>query len=162
MKEPVLHESINGTPTTFRVLILPTIGNSIAIRIVKVGELYELTSKRLSGDGGYNPGKLIENRTVALSADQAYMLDDILLKLEFMQMPTSEVSSPAVLDGTRWILEGIIAGEYHLVDRVDIDYEVMRRGHEPLLNLCKFLIDRSGIAQHPFNRRTYSLPLEPR
>jgi len=67
MNETSLFESAKAPGiSVYRLTILPTWGNPIAIRFEKKNELYRLTAKRLSGEGGYDPGKLVETKEVTL------------------------------------------------------------------------------------------------
>ncbi len=37
--------------------------------------------------------------------------------MRFWQLPTEETAGVIGMDGARWIVEGVKAGRYHLVDR---------------------------------------------
>jgi len=43
----------------YRIMILPTWGKSHRSQGPKAGELYSLSARRLDGQGGYDPGKLV-------------------------------------------------------------------------------------------------------
>ncbi len=63
MKEPKLPQMAKDKSViAYRLTILPTWGNPIAIRIQKEGDVYLISSRHLNGEGGYDPGKLVEQK----------------------------------------------------------------------------------------------------
>lgn len=78
-----------------------------------------LTTKISSGQGGYEPGRLIRNSIRKLSKEQTERFLARIEELQFWSLPTKEAEEPNVinLDGAEWVLEGTKDGDYHLVDR---------------------------------------------
>ena len=120
MSEPSLWElSKDKTAHIYRFLWLRTFDHPISVRV----EICEdgsstVVTKVLSGQGGYEPGhlKLVERRKLARK-DIEHLLSR-LGELEFWQLSSIEVDPNFIhLDGARWILEGVRAGKYHVVDR---------------------------------------------
>jgi hypothetical protein len=101
MKEPRLADF---TKDVYRVMILPTWGNSIAVRVRKRAEIYSLSARRLDGPAGYDPGKLVEKTDVELNADDSKTLDALIRKLDFFNLTTDE--GAAGPDGDESIIEG--------------------------------------------------------
>ena len=72
MKEPRLHALVKDVNAdAYRMMILPTWGNSIVVRVQRHGDLYSLSARRLDGQAGYDPGKLVEAKDIELSADDS-------------------------------------------------------------------------------------------
>ena len=72
MKEPRLPALVKDVNAdVYRMMILPTWGNSIVVRVQRHGDLYSLSARRLDGQAGYDPGKLVEARDIELSADDS-------------------------------------------------------------------------------------------
>ena len=81
MKEPRLPEFAKDVNAdVYRITILPTWGNSIAVRVQKHGELFSLSARRLDGQAGYDPGKLTESKDIVLSAEDCNRLLVAVLK----------------------------------------------------------------------------------
>src|SRR6266480_3674065 len=91
MKEPRLPEfAKDANAEVYRITVLPTWGNSIAVRVQKHGELYSLSARRLDGQAGYNPGKLVESKDIALGADDSKTLAALIQNLDFFQISTED------------------------------------------------------------------------
>ncbi len=87
----------------YRIMILPTWGNPIVVRVRRRGERYSLSSRRLDGQGGYDPGKLVEAKDIELSADDSKSLAVLIQNLNFFQLPTDD--DVMGNDGDQWIIE---------------------------------------------------------
>lgn len=101
LEEPSLGESSKTQKTeSYRFLWLRTFHHPVAIRIdVNADGTSRLTKKISSGAGGYAPGKLIENDTMALTKEQA---DWFLREIEgnkFWQLPSIQ-ETPGGCDGS--------------------------------------------------------------
>lgn len=151
MKEPSLLESKQNTKAViYRFMILPTWGNPISIRVWKDGKIYNLSARRLDGQGGYDPGILIEQKDVKLSEKDSKALDTLIANLNFFQMQTNEEVIGS--DGDKSILEGVLNGKYHIVQRwCAFSHETKKRGLERFVALFKFLIDKSTLSETPKN-----------
>lgn len=135
----------------YRLMILPTWGNTIVVRIHRHGKLYSLSSRRLDGQAGYDPGKVVEIKDIDLSADDSRALEALIQNLNFFQLPAND--DVLGFDGDQWILEGISQGKYHLVERWCADsYNPKKRGLTGFLALCKFLVDKSSLSERPKNK----------
>lgn len=155
MGEPSLYPPRDGV-TAFRLLILPTWGHPISVRAEMVGEAYKLVSRRLDGQGGYDPGKVVETREVALTKADTASLKKLLDSLKMFERPTEDGHSG--LDGDQWIFEGVAGGRYHILNIWCAGDEVKQRGLEPFMGVCRFLIGHSKLIERPKNRDHELLP----
>jgi hypothetical protein len=103
----------------YRFLWLRTFDHPIAVRLSIVADRTGiLASKETGGHGGYEPGKLIRDRTVKLSKEQVDWFCDRLEDLGFWKLPAWPKPDGTVgCDGAQWIVEGAKGGRYHVVDR---------------------------------------------
>jgi hypothetical protein len=152
MNEPNLFEARNGAKTEiYRFMILPTWGNSIAVRVEKKGERYHLSARRLSGQAGYEVGTLAESKDLELNPDDSKSLASLLEKLNFFQMTTQD--KVRGFDGDEWILEGLNQGKYHVVTRwCASKYDPDKRGLKAFLEIFTFVIDKSMLSVRPTNK----------
>jgi hypothetical protein len=107
----------NPAANTYRFLWLRSFHHPVAVRLeVKPDGTGLLTTKIANGAGGYSPGTLIQNPTVAVTKAET---DAFLAKIEksgFWTAP-NPVNDQRGTDGSQWIVEGVRNGEYHVVDR---------------------------------------------
>jgi hypothetical protein len=152
MKEPRLPDfAKDDNVDLYRIMILPTWGNPIAVRVQRHGELYSLSARRLDGQGGYDPGKLVEAKDIELGADDSRSLGVVIQNLDFFQMPTDD--DVRGLDGDEWIIEGVSQGKYHVGVRWCADsYDPKKRKLTTFLALCRFLLDKSALSERPKNK----------
>ena len=158
MKEPRLPEvAKDKKAVVYRFTILPTWGNPIAVRAEKQDGIYSLFARRLDGDGGYDPGKLVEQKDLKLSEPDSKSLDSLVTALKFFHMPSEDEVEGC--DGDEWILEGVADGKYHFVQRWCAGkYDPKERKLQPFLALCKFLIDKSTLSERPKNKGHELIP----
>jgi hypothetical protein len=152
MNEPRLPDFVkDANAEIYRLLILPTWGNSIVVRIQRHGEPYSLSARRLDGQAGYVPGKLAESKDIELNSDDSKALGILIQNLSFFQLPQDDKVDGS--DGDEWIIEGVAHGKYHLAQRwCATDYNSDKRGLKTFVALCKFLIDKSTLSQRPQNK----------
>lgn len=118
MEEPSLYEESSiASLESYRFLWLRTFHHPIAIRVdIHTDGSAQITIKMNTGAGGFNPGKVKLNQVRTLSQDEVKRFLELLEKDSFWSLQ-SEDRSKQGLDGSQWIVEGIKAGKYHLVDR---------------------------------------------
>lgn len=152
LHEPQLSELANDVNAEiYRVLIFPTWGNSISVRVQRQGDLYSLSARRLDGQAGYDAGKLVESKDIDLNAEGSKALEVLIKNLNFFQFPVEDKVQG--FDGDEWMIEGVSQGKYHIAERwCANDYNPTKRGLRPFLALCKFLIDKSTLSQRPSNK----------
>jgi hypothetical protein len=78
-----------------------------------------LTIKVANGAGGYDPGALIENTVRPVTAREVASFLSRVRNVGYRNLPTVEKTDPNLIgcDGSRWIIEGVNDGRYHIVDR---------------------------------------------
>jgi hypothetical protein len=146
---PGLAKDVNAE--VYRIMILPTWGKPIAVRVQRHGELYSLSARRLDGQGGYDPGKLVESKNSELSAEDSKTLEQLIQKVSFFQLPSDDDVFGHDVD--EWIIEGVSQGKYHVVVRWCADsYDPEKRKLTAFLALCKFLLDKAALSEKPKNK----------
>jgi len=152
MKEPPLPEfTKDANAEVYRMMILPTWGNAILVRVQKHGAIYSLSARRLEGQAGFGVGKLVEAKDFELSAEDSKALEQLIRNLSFFQLATDD----DVLgdDGDEWIFEGVSEGTYHVAKRwCASSYNPNKRGLMAFLNLCRFLVNKSTLSERPKNK----------
>ena len=121
-REPI--DLANSQTEVYRVGISPTFENPVLFRIAKDYNGVVLISKRISGQGGYDPGRLKQQKTRKLSNEEWNQFLKLLEAASFWNLPTDLVNSPdqkgqmtICLDGTDWLIEGHRNNKYHGVVR---------------------------------------------
>jgi hypothetical protein len=151
MNEPRLSELVKGVNTNvYRIMILPTWGNSIVVRSQRHGDLYSLSARRLDGQAGYDPGKLVEAKDIELSADDSKELAVLIQNLDFFRLPTDD--DVKGFDGDEWIIEGVSQGKYHIAQRWCAKDNPEKRKLTAFLAFYKFLLDKSTLSERPKNK----------
>ena len=152
MNEPRLPELVKDTNAeVYRLMILPTWGNAIVVRVQRHGEFYRLSGRRLDGQAGYEVGKLVESKDIELNSDDSKALGILIQNLNFFKLPHDD--NVVGNDGDEWIIEGVFRGKYHLIQRWSASEDNPdKRGLKPFLALCKFLIDKSTLSERPTNK----------
>jgi hypothetical protein len=115
LQEPILYNQSNGE-RVFRFTWLRSFHNPIAIRIEKNDEKVMLYWKLTDGEGGYEPGKLLIDKSKELSIVEWNKFNTQLEKLNYWNLKTKDEEALGV-DGAQWILEGIKKDTYQVVDR---------------------------------------------
>ncbi len=152
MNEPRLPDYAKDVNAdVYRIMILPTWGNPIVVRVQRHGELFSLLARRLDGQAGYDPGKLVEAKDIELGADDSKALEVLIRNLNFFHLPTND--NLIGMDGDESIIEGVSQGKYHVVERwCAASYDPQKRGLTAFLALCKFLLDKSTLSERPENK----------
>jgi len=110
LEEPSLY-SLSKSPSaeSYRFLWLRTFHHPIAIRLDPNSDgTSTLLVKVASGAAGFRPGVLSEQRSQVVSKRVS--------ELHFWDSP-NPVNDQRGTDGSQWIIEGVKAGRYHVVDR---------------------------------------------
>jgi hypothetical protein len=146
---PELTEDVNAE--AYCMMILPTWGNAILVRVQRHGRIYSLSSRRLDGQAGFEIGKLVEAKDFELSADDSRALEQLIQNLNFFQLATDDGVLGA--DGDEWLFQGVSQGKYHFAKRwCASSYNPDKRGLTAFLNLCRFLVDKSALSERPKNK----------
>jgi hypothetical protein len=103
---------------TYRLLMLPTWGAPVGVRVTLLSTTADVVVKRLSGNGGYDPGTLLAAKTSSLSVDDAARFRNTVADSAFWSIPTNDLDNLLrVRDGTEWVMEGRSGNRYHVVFR---------------------------------------------
>lgn len=133
MKEPSLFalEGKKNAPVQYRFLYLPTFSKPIVFRTIISKREPSIRIVRLNGMGGYDPGKIELEAEIEISKLEYMALKEALDRA--LEEPVSELQKAALagLDGSQWILESLVNGEYKMQDlwspdyylEIDVDHE---------------------------------------
>lgn len=134
----------------YRLMIFPTWGNAVSIRVQKHNGIYALSARRLDGQAGFQVGSLVEQKDFDLTQTDSKVLDDLIEKVNLLGMPSGD--GVMGRDGDEWVMEGVSHGKYHFVERwCATDYNP-KRGLANFDALCKFLVDKSELSVRPANK----------
>ncbi len=115
--EPSLYEArIDNKITMYRFTWLRTFHHPVVVRIVLESNSGTIISKVCDGAGGYDPGKLIVDKQIPLSCKDKTKLLKAMEANRFWDIPSYDLNKNGC-DGAQWIVEGVMAGKYHIVDR---------------------------------------------
>lgn len=109
----------------YRMTFIPTFFNPVKIRVERRGEEYVLVAKRLSGQGGFEVGRLKDEKRRRLTPEEWNGLLALINKFGFWNVPFPEKKQEPnekgeltiCLDGSEWTLEGVKNGKFHAVNR---------------------------------------------
>jgi hypothetical protein len=136
MSEPVL--AAPTTTRTYRFTWLRSFHHPIAIRIVSGPGQPKVIAVELDGAGGYDPGKVLRRKEVALSPDEFKQLEEFVHSQDFWSLPSHEKSFG--LDGAEWIIEGA-ADNYHVVVRWSPESGPVRRLGEHFISVAGWKVE---------------------
>ena len=111
-----LGESIlpEGRGETYRFLWLRSFHRPIVVRVVCLEKACEIVARRSDGEGGYEPGTVVERKARKLSDGDVARVRDLLARAQFWRPQPKD--SRIGLDGAQWVLEGRRGRDYHLWD----------------------------------------------
>jgi hypothetical protein len=135
-QEPLL-TGYSGDAEIYRFTWLRTFDHPVFIRIQNENGNIEVTVKKLSGAGGYDPGKIMLDSAFHASIGQWQEFKSILEESKFWGKRYAE--GEIGFDGSQWILEGSLSGRYNFLD------EWTPRGKSTVRELCEYLSNLSEI-----------------
>lgn len=109
-----------GVTQSYRLVWLRTFHHPVVVRIDVLsdgtGRVYV---KETSGQGGYEPGKLIKNDARKLTVKETQWFLDRMRESGFWELPLSEkqAENEIVLDAATWVVEGMTGEQYHVLER---------------------------------------------
>lgn len=136
MNEPSLITRRKEGVEIYRFLWLRTFHHPIAIRVERTVETINISAVELDGQGGYEPGRILDRSTKTI--DNAQWCDFLsrLSRSNYWNMgPETELGGH---DGAQWILEAVRDGRYHFVDRWTPEGGDFR-------DACIFLLELGGF-----------------
>lgn len=107
----IMNDNIN----VIRFTCLRTFHRPFSIKIIWIDNNAILSFSMSDGAGGYDAGKLIIHFEKAINNNQINKLIKIINKNDFFNQPS--IINNAGLDGSRWIIEINIDGNYKVIDR---------------------------------------------
>jgi hypothetical protein len=116
-REIPLDKPTAGVNESYRLIWFPTFDAPTAIRIWRSGENFFIVTKRLSGKGGYELGKLKSEHTRSLTAEEWNNFVNLINNRCFWNAPSVLKEIPAT-DGGFWAFEGSRNKQYHFVERI--------------------------------------------
>lgn len=140
MDQPSLYaKQGDKSEDVYRFTLLPTWGDPRCAVVTKRGSNTDIQFVRLDGDGGYDPGKLVEKVKRELKPDEIQKFFALFEALNFAKQSTED---PVLgLDGSQWILERLKDGEYHIVVRWTANaYDPKKRGTTSFVELCEWML----------------------
>lgn len=138
MEEQPLHTGATTTKgTVYRLTILPTWGNPVAVRLTVLDGKATIEGRRLNGQGGYEPGKLVERGVAPLSAEALATFEPLFAKLNFEKQSTRDPTRGH--DGSEYILERVAEGKHQVVVRWSPDSDTSKRGLTEFQAVAKWL-----------------------
>ena len=152
-----------GCPVSTRFLWLPSFHRPISVRVtINADGTGAIVTRSVDSHAGLltkpksDTGKLIQDTTSVIDEMQVKEVLAQLQRLSFWSMPTEEeqvapqseaawrpVLRVVGVDGSRWILEGLHGGEYHVVDRWSPPDNAYSQ-------LCKYLFRLGKVEATPY------------
>jgi hypothetical protein len=130
----------------FRLSWIPSFHPTVIVRVERNESQYVLVAKRLTGAGGYEPGKVGEQVRRPLERSEWNAFNRHLKAANFWSMQPDEPpkfteNGEQVIgtDGSQWFLEGASRTEYHFVDRWFIE------DYPSYFRACLCLLALSGL-----------------
>ena len=164
MSEPSLSDASKGkTLVTYRFLWLRTFHHPIAIRLsIRPDGTGLLIGKMMSGQGGYEPGRLAQKSSVEVSEPEVQQFLSLLQRASFWTSKTEDSQPGTVgLDGAQWILEGVKGGTYHIVDGWSPGKDDYSRVCLYLLELSKITVPANGSIEFRSESSKKACPIRP-
>ena len=119
-----------------------------------VGRTIQFSSRRLSGEAGFEKGKLVETRELSLNESDSRRLDNLIVTMNVFQMKVTDDTIEA--DGDEWVFEAVSGENYHVIRRCCLATDTKARELGSFVELCQFLMSNSGLSQWP-NQHGYEL-----
>ena len=118
LHEPSLYTlATNRKAESYRFLWLRTFHHPIAVRMyLQADGSWIMVTKVASGAGGYSPGTLTANTSRQITAQEVQSFRSKVESDGFWNSP-NPIDDQAGTDGSQWIIEGVKAGRYLVVDR---------------------------------------------
>lgn len=104
-----------GSTETYRFTWIPSFSPTVAVRATFTDSAVVLVGKRLNGAGGYDPGRLVVDRTVRVTLQEAERIRALVDSVGLWRK-TPPVDTRHGLDGAQWIVEGVRGDAYHAID----------------------------------------------
>ncbi len=98
--------------------------------------------KRTNGKGGYEAGRLVKFRKIALNVQQVRRLRELVAAVDFWEIPKR--GDIVGVDGAEWVVEVNDGSRYRLVVRWSpVGLANLKKGKE-YVALCEYFINIAG------------------
>ncbi len=117
LEEPSIYQQKSDkSKITIRFTWLRTFDNPIVLRLeINDKGSGTLFIKKSNGAGGYDPGKMNKNDKKEITKETVNAIIKSIKDTNFRGLPS--IAEERGLDGSQWIIELLLHGNYHLVDR---------------------------------------------
>ena len=137
MHEPILkNTTIDGS--IYRFTWLRTFHHPIVIRIINVQDNITLISKTMSGQSGFDLGRLNSDATISIATVQWDTFQKLLHAANFEHIPSLQNPDEMGKDGAEWVMEQFSKGHYGFVER-------WSPGSVSFREACLYLLRLSGL-----------------
>ena len=136
---------IPASGIAYRFTWLRSFDNPVIVRI-ECDVVCTMTSKRLSGEGGYEPGEIAAQITRDLSPAERDRLQRLFASVHFWRGPPGDPREGWIMDGAAWILEAAMPDAY---EAWTIQSPMPVPVFEDFVRLCSLFIDLSGFEIPP-------------
>jgi hypothetical protein len=103
----------------YRLILMPSFDHPILVQASRTEEGFDLMTKFLDGEGGYEMGKLSTSRHRALTEPEWQRLQRLLDDLHYWSIPTVDPMDEPANDGGTWMLQAKREGLIHDVYRMN-------------------------------------------
>ena len=124
---------------------------SVTVRIAAGTNGYVLTAKILNGAGGYQPGSVARDTTITLRTRRQHRISTFYPGAVLGTAHDSPSDGTIGLDGAQWVLEGLSAERYHVVNRWSPQPTGPDRSFR---RLAEWILARSGLVHRRSSKRT--------
>lgn len=135
-QEVPMGSSSFSSQESYRLILLPTFDAPLCVTASRTKTGFDLTTKLLDGEGGYELGRLATNERLELSDEQWRNLLRLAEAASLSSMPTFDREDEPVPDGTLWFIE---------FRRDEVVHQIVRITPDPqFLEMCRYLLQLSG------------------
>jgi len=155
LREPSLQRGSLGQGVVYRFLWLRTFEAPISIRWESLpnAEDAALVVKSTSGHGGYDTGRLVENRVVTVRGTELTHLNNAVRAADLWSSATND--QRLGVDGAQWVFESAEGNRYHVVRRWSPNEGPIRSLGQVLLALAQIQSEPlRAVSPNPSLQRT--------
>jgi len=98
-----------------RFSYIPSFESTLIVRVELKPGSERLVAKKLTGQGGYEPGHIAKSVERRLSRPEASALRKLMANTRILEIRSNECTPG--LDGEMWLIEGVDRRGYHYVER---------------------------------------------
>jgi hypothetical protein len=135
-------------PLILRFLCLPTWSRACMVRLDSQGLTFRLRSCELSGEAGFDLGRVIQEQDRLLTFEETEMVYASMDQIRFWSLTSYDPEEPDVFDGTDYLLEGARHGKYLVAYRNEIealdDFDYPD-GLTPFGEFCQLLLNLAKL-----------------